>query len=71
MRITSCARHRKYWSRCYHPTSLTLNMTAYERVEGIFAVLKRGRILHRRATLVWVKEELERRIAGFRLGSRL
>ncbi|CAN0335758.1 unnamed protein product, partial [Ectocarpus sp. 13 AM-2016] len=33
--------HRKYWSRCYHPTSLTLNMTASQRVEGIFAVLKR------------------------------
>ncbi|CAM9288476.1 unnamed protein product, partial [Laminaria digitata] len=62
---------RKYWSRCYHPTTLTLNMTASQRVEGIFGVLKKGRFVHRRATLVWVKQELERRIKEFAVASRL
>ena len=64
-------RSRKYWSRCYHPTTLTLNMTASQRVEGMFGVLKKGRYIHRRATLVWVKEELERRVKQFAITSRM
>ncbi|CAM9281981.1 unnamed protein product, partial [Ectocarpus sp. 4 AP-2014] len=37
----------------------------------IHFVMKRGRKVNRRATLTWVKEELEKRMAEFRLASRL
>ncbi|CAN0161590.1 unnamed protein product [Laminaria digitata] len=46
-------------------------MTASQRVEGIFGVLTKGRYIHRRATRVWVKEELERRVKQFAIASRL
>ena len=39
-------------------------------MEGIFEVLK-GRYIQRRATLVSVKEELERRIQQFAVAYRL
>ena len=40
-------------------------------MEGIFGVLKKDRYIHRRATLVSVKEELERRIQQLAVGYRL
>ncbi|CAB1099118.1 unnamed protein product [Ectocarpus sp. CCAP 1310/34] len=64
-------RHHRHWSRCFFPTTMTLNMTATQRVEGMFSVLKKGRIVNRRCSLVRVKAELEKRIAGFTLASNL
>lgn len=64
-------RNHEFWSRCYFPTTLTLNMTATQRVEGVFAVLKKGRYVNRRSSLVWVKTELDKRIAEFASASNL
>lgn len=50
---------------------MTLNMTATQRVEGVFGVLKKGRFVNSRSSLVWVKTELEKRIAEFTLASKL
>ena len=50
---------------------MTLNMTATQRVEGVFSVLKKGRFVNRRSSLVWVRSELEKRIAEFSLASTL
>ncbi|CAN0469991.1 unnamed protein product, partial [Laminaria digitata] len=52
---------RKHWARCYHPTAMTLDMTASSRVEGIFGVLKTRHVINRKSTLNWVKGALARR----------
>ena len=64
-------RQRKCWARCYHPTVMTLNITASQRVEGVFGALKKGRSVCRRSSLVRVRVELEKRIEEFSLASHL
>ena len=74
--LTCCALHRssrqrKYWARCFHPTVMTLDMTAPQRVEGIFGVMKRGCFISRRSSFVGVKAELEKRTEKVSVTSRL
>ena len=64
-------RQRAYWARCYHPATVTLNTTASQRVEGIFSVIKKGNIVRRCASLMTVKEEVDRRADDLRPESRL
>ena len=42
-----------------------------KRVEGIFSVIKKGNIVRRHASLMAVKEEVDRRAEDLRLESRL
>eukprot|EP00904_Undaria_pinnatifida_P011912 jgi/Undpi1/7851/HiC_scaffold_23.g10323.m1 len=62
--------NRKHWARCYHPTTLTLNMTASQRVEGGFSVIKNGRMVNKRSSLMAVKKEAERVAEKLALQSR-
>ncbi|CAN0153493.1 unnamed protein product, partial [Ascophyllum nodosum] len=50
---------------------MTLNITASQRVEGVFGALKKGRSVYRRSSLVRVRVELEKRIEEFSLASHL
>ena len=74
--LTCCALHRSsreniYWARCFHPTVMTLDMTASQRVERIFGVTKRGCFISRCSSFIRVKAELEKRTEKISVTSRL
>lgn len=68
MRVDS---EREHWARCFHPTVMTLNMTASQRVEGMLGIIKKGRYINRRSSFVRVKEELEKRFEEAALSSQV
>ncbi|CAM9640468.1 unnamed protein product [Laminaria digitata] len=54
---------RAYWARCNHPTAMTLNMTSSSRAEGILGIIKQGRLVNSRTSLIHVKNELDKWVA--------
>ena len=62
---------RTYWARCFFPTTMTLGMTATQRVEGIFSAVKHGRNLKRSSTFRQVRQRVEEVAEDLALASRM
>eukprot|EP00904_Undaria_pinnatifida_P011900 jgi/Undpi1/7840/HiC_scaffold_23.g10312.m1 len=62
---------RTYWARCFFPTTMTLGMTATQRVEGIFSAIKNGRNLKRNSTFRQVRQRVEQVAEDLALASRM
>ncbi|CAM9950714.1 unnamed protein product, partial [Ectocarpus fasciculatus] len=62
---------RKHWARCYHPTTMTLGMTASQRVEGSFSVIKNGGAVRKNSTFGAVRKRVETVAEDLALASRM
>ncbi|CAN0352247.1 unnamed protein product, partial [Scytosiphon promiscuus] len=62
---------RKRWARCFFPTTMTLGMTASQRVEGTFSAIKNRRCVKRNSTFRYVRQRCDTVAADLALASRM